>query len=144
LLADAYLRAGEAEAGIESLTERLVAGASEESNFGGELLRLRAELLLLRTGTEDGQYHEVERLLRKAVELAKHQEARSLELRATVSLARLWRDTNRRAEAADMLSTIYNWFTEGFDTADLKTANALLKDLHQGAFLSSGRPNPRD
>jgi predicted ATPase len=130
LLADAYLRAGEAEAGMESLTEELTSGTSEESNFGAELLRLKAELLLLHVRAEGRQgYDESERLLRQAVTLAKHQEARSLELRATVSLARLLRDTDRGAEAAEMLSTIYSWFTEGSNTADLKDAKALLEEL---------------
>jgi predicted ATPase len=66
---------------------------------------------------------------REAIEVARRQSAKSLELRATVSLARLLRDTGRRDEARTMLADIYGWFTEGFDTADLKEAKALLDEL---------------
>ena len=67
--------------------------------------------------------------LRRAIEIARTQGARWWELRATVSLARLLRDTNRRDEARSMLAEIYNWFTEGFDLPDLKEAKALLNEL---------------
>jgi predicted ATPase len=70
-----------------------------------------------------------ERKFRRAIAVAKRQEARLWELRGTVSLGRLLRDTNRLDEARTMLSEIYNWFTEGFDTADLKEAKALLDEL---------------
>jgi len=72
---------------------------------------------------------EAEEYFRKAIEVARNQEAKSWELRATTSLAGLLRDTNRRDEAHAMLNDIYNWFTEGFDTADLKDAKALLEEL---------------
>jgi predicted ATPase len=72
---------------------------------------------------------EAEACLRKAIEIARGQSARWWELRATVNLARLLRDTNRHEEARVMLAEIYNWFTEGFDTADLKEAKALLEEL---------------
>ena len=72
---------------------------------------------------------EVEACLRKAIEIASGQSAKWWELRATVSLARLLRDTGRPNEARKMLDEIYNWFTEGFDTADLKDAKALLEEL---------------
>jgi predicted ATPase len=72
---------------------------------------------------------ESERRLRTAIDIARRQSARLFELRATVSLARLLRDTNRRDEVRAMLAEIYNWFTEGFDTADLKDAKALLDEL---------------
>jgi predicted ATPase len=65
----------------------------------------------------------------RAIENARKQGAKSLELRATMSLARLLRDTDRRNEARTMLATIYNWFTEGFDTADLIDAKGLLDEL---------------
>ncbi len=65
----------------------------------------------------------------KATALAQQQQAKSLELRAGMSLARLWKDQGKRTEAHKMLSEIYNWFTEGFDTKDLQEAKALLEEL---------------
>jgi predicted ATPase len=72
---------------------------------------------------------EAEQCFRTAIEIARRQSARSEELRATTSLARMLRDTARRDEARAMLAEIYNWFTEGFDTSDLKEAKALLDEL---------------
>jgi predicted ATPase len=72
---------------------------------------------------------EVQSSLEFAIQVARRQGAKSLELRATTSLARLLRDTNRRDEARVMLAEIYHWFTEGFDTHDLKDAKALLDEL---------------
>ena len=91
-----------------------------------EMLRLKGELLLIRDG---GAIAQAESSFRAALEVARAQEAKWWELRATMSLARLLRDTNRRDEACAMLANIYNWFTEGFDTADLKDAKALLDEL---------------
>jgi len=70
-----------------------------------------------------------EELYRKALSIAREQEAKLWELRATVSLARLWRDQGHRAEFRDLLAAVYGWFTEGFDTPDLKAAKALLDEL---------------
>jgi predicted ATPase len=70
-----------------------------------------------------------ERAYQKSLEIAREQQARTWQLRATMSLVRLLRDTNRREEARAMLADIYNWFTEGFDTADLKDAKTLLDEL---------------
>jgi predicted ATPase len=98
---------------------------TSERYFEPELYRLRGELLL-----KSGAYApEAHRCLERAIEIAGEQNARSLELRASVSLARLLRDIDRRNEASTMLTEIYNWFTEGFDTADLKDAKALLDEL---------------
>jgi tetratricopeptide (TPR) repeat protein len=74
---------------------------------------------------------EAEKSFRTSIETARRQSAKSMELRATTSLARLLRDTGRRDEARAMLAEIYNWFTEGFDTADLKDAKTLLDELNQ-------------
>jgi predicted ATPase len=67
----------------------------------------------------------------RAIEQSRQQNARSLELRSTTSLARLWRDQNKRTEARDLLAPVYGWFTEGFDTPDLREAKALLIELHK-------------
>src|SRR5206468_3125154 len=88
-----------------------------------ETLRLRGELHL-----ESGQSDFAQADFRDSISLARSMGAKAWELRATMSLARLLRDTNRRDEARTMLADIYNWFTEGFDTADLKEAKALLEE----------------
>ena len=94
-------------------------------------LRLRGELRLKCNPGGKTQFEDVERDFRDAVELAWSMSAKSLESSATTSLARLLRDTNRRDEARALLADIYNWFTEGFDTSDLKDAQGLLEQLSQ-------------
>jgi tetratricopeptide (TPR) repeat protein len=89
-----------------------------------EMLRLRGDLRL-----KQGQAELAEAGFREAIALAQRISGKALELRATMSLARLLRDTSRRDEARAMLAEIYGWFTEGFDTADLKDAKALLEEL---------------
>ena len=89
-----------------------------------ELLRRKGQLLL-----RQGQSEAARELYRKALSIAREQEAKLWELRAAVSLARLRRDQGRRGEARDLLAPVYGWFTEGFDTADLKEAKALLDEL---------------
>jgi predicted ATPase len=74
---------------------------------------------------------EAEGYFLKAIAIAQHQQAKSFELRATMSLARLWQQHGKNAEAHHMLSDIYNWFTEGFDTKDLQEAKALIEELRQ-------------
>ena len=91
-----------------------------------ELHRLKGELLLM---CDDRSMVEAERCFRAALEVARAQQARWWELRTTVSLARLIAKQGRRHEAHTMLAEIYGWFTEGFDTADLKDANALREEL---------------
>jgi predicted ATPase len=125
--ADAYAKVGRYSDGLRLVTEALV--RSEETGEAirrAEFYRLKGELLLAGNNTN---VDEAERAFRAAIEVADQQAARSWELRATTSLARLLRDTNRRDEARVMLAEIYNWFTEGFDTADLKDAKALLQEL---------------
>jgi predicted ATPase len=91
-----------------------------------EIYRLRGVLLLRQPGTPQA---EVEAWLQRALDVAHRQEAKSLELRAAMSLARLWQQQGKRADAHALLAPIYAWFTEGFDTADLQEAKALLKAL---------------
>jgi predicted ATPase len=91
-----------------------------------ELHRLRGELLL---ALPEPDQSEAEACFRQALAVASQQQAKFWELRAATSLARVWRDQGKRAEARDLLAPIYGWFTEGFDTADLKDAKALLDEL---------------
>ena len=127
LLADACLRATRAADGLLAINEALRMLESGRRHIEQpELYRLKGELLLLQNTAARS---EAESCFREAVEIARRQQAKSWELRAALSLARLLRDTNRRDEARVMLAEIYNWFTEGFDTADLKDAKALLEEL---------------
>ena len=109
-----------------------VATALREAERGGErtiepeLYNAKGDLLLMRDPPDEA---ETERCFRTAIDLARHQKARFFELRATTSLARLLKRQGKRDEARTMLADIYNWFTEGFDTADLKDAKALLDRL---------------
>jgi predicted ATPase len=92
--------------------------------FSAELNRHKGQLLL-----REGQTEAAEELYRKALSIAEEQGAKLWELRAAASLARLRREQGRRTEARDLLAPIYGWFTEGFDTPDLKEAKALLDEL---------------
>ena len=98
---------------------------SGQQYYEAELHRLKGELLLSRNASNEAQ---AEQSFRTAIDIARRQHAKSWELRATTSLARLLRGTNR-AEKRSMLAEIYGWFTEGFDTPDLKDAKALLQEL---------------
>jgi predicted ATPase len=128
ILAGAHAKARQPEEGLRVIDEVLpLVEQLDERLSEPELWRLRGELLLLRDAAA-GQ--EVEACLRKAVALAASRSAKSLELRAAMSLARLLDQQGKRAEARAMLAEIYGWFTEGFTTADLKNAKALLEQLN--------------
>ena len=90
------------------------------------LYRLRGELLLQHAVAQPG---EAEACFQQALAVARRQQAKSWELRAARSLARLWQSRGKQAEARELLAPIYGWFTEGFDTADLQEAKALLEEL---------------
>ena len=124
LLAQACASLGRIDEPLTVIDETFPFAESEEHYYEAELHRLRGELLLMRT---EPDREGAEQCFRKAIEIARRQNAKSWELRATTSLARLLRDTNRRDEARQMLAGIYNWFTEGFDTADLKEAKARME-----------------
>ena len=111
------------EEGLATVEESL---AQPQRDADAELYRVRGELLFLRVPPDEAQ---AESSFRQAIQVARGQSARFYELRATISLARLLRDTGRRDEARAMLAEIYDWFTEGFDTPDLKEAKALLEEL---------------
>jgi predicted ATPase len=91
-----------------------------------ELYRLKGELLLQLSSDNQA---EADTCFRHALEIARTQQAKSFELRAVTSLARLWQQQGKRQEAHDLLAPVYHWFTEGFDTADLQDAKALLDAL---------------
>jgi tetratricopeptide (TPR) repeat protein len=125
----AYLAARQPDEGLTVVGKALQVGdRTGDAEAKSELYRLRGELLLMLRPPDIGG---AEVSFRAAVESARKQFARFPELRAAVSLARLLRDTSRGDEARAMLAQIYNWFTEGFDTADLKDARALLDQLNQ-------------
>jgi predicted ATPase len=98
----------------------------EERWWEAEIYRLRG-VLLLRQAVP--QPEEAEACFQRALEVARRQQAKSLELRAAMSLARLWQQQAKRAEAHELLAPVYGWFTEGFNTADLQEARALLEEL---------------
>ena len=99
-----------------------------ERFWEAELHRLQGDLLLQQAGSQ-AQTAEAEACLQRALDVARHQQAKSLELRAAISLSRLWQRQGKQAEARQVLAEIYGWFTEGFDTADLQEARALLDAL---------------
>ena len=127
ILAEVHGKAGEPEEGLRVLAEALaLVDRSKEAYSAAELQRLKGELLLQRNRADEPA---AEAAYRTAIKIAQAQQARSWELRAATSLARLWRDQGKRAQAHDLLAPVYGWFTEGFDTADLKDAKALLDEL---------------
>jgi predicted ATPase len=127
LLAEASAQVGRCEEGLTLLAEALaVTNEKGERRWKAELHRLKGEFLLARATGHDT---EAETCFRQALDIARRQEAKSLELRAAMSLSRLWQQQGKRAEARQLLAPIYGWFTEGFETADLQEAKALLADL---------------
>jgi predicted ATPase len=126
-LAETCGKNGRADDGLDLVAQGLsTAEHTGQKMAEAELYRLKGEMMMIKNR---GNVAEAERHLRIAIEVARRQGARLFELRATVSLARVLRDTNRRDEARAMLAEIYNWFTEGFDTPDLKDAKSLLEEL---------------
>jgi predicted ATPase len=129
-LADGCVALGRVEDGFAAVTEALAASErTGERRVEAELHRLKGVLTLARGAVPSAEVGtEAEKCFRRAIEIARRQEAKSWELRATVSLARLLAMQDRRDEARAMLAEIYGWFTEGFDTIDLKDAKALLDE----------------
>src|SRR5262249_13114188 len=134
-LARAYGQDGQSNKGWQVLDEALtLVHRTGERCYEAELYRLKGELLLQEGKSPKAQsleqrLAEAEQSLRQAPAVARRQQAKSLELRAALSLARLWQQQGKRAEAYELLAPIYGWFTEGFDTADLQDAKALLEEL---------------
>ena len=139
LLIEAYGKGGQAEEGLSLLAEALATmDDTDERWWEAELCRLKGQLTLQQSGVPSIQHPtpnpqaeaEAEACFLKAIEIAQQQQAKSLELRATMSLARLWQQQGKQKDAHHMLAEIYGWFTEGFDTKDLQEAKALLEELN--------------
>jgi predicted ATPase len=127
LLAEVSAHLGHIEDGLQALAEaHTLVEQQEERWWQAEIARLRGVLLLRQSETTQA---EAEAWLQRALDVARHQEAKSLELRAAMSLSRLWQQQGKQAEARALLAPVYGWFTEGFDTADLQEAKALLEAL---------------
>jgi predicted ATPase/class 3 adenylate cyclase len=133
LLAEAYEKGGQAEEGLAVLAKALaVVEKTGVRHYEAELYRLKGELTLVQSNVQslESRVKEAEECFWKAIEIGRKQQAKSLELRAATSLARLWQQQGKQKEAHAMLAEIYHWFTEGFDTKDLQEAKALLEELH--------------
>jgi tetratricopeptide (TPR) repeat protein len=146
-LAQGYAQGGQVEKGLKVIAEALAMVEKNEERWNeAELYRVKGELTLQQNreqgtgnrerGTEEKDRSpipdpqgEAEACFQKAIAIAQKQQAKSLELRAVMSLVRLWQRQGQRTEAHQMLSEIYNWFTEGFDTKDLQEAKILLEEL---------------
>ena len=127
MLEDGADHLGHVEDGLQALAEaHTLVEQHEERYWEAEVCRLRGVLLLRQPGTPQA---EAETWLQRALDVACHRQAKSLELRAAMSLSRLWQCQGKRQEAQALLAPIYDWFTEGFDTADLQEAQALLAEL---------------
>jgi predicted ATPase len=152
-LAQGYAQGGQAEEGLRVVAEALAMVEKNEERWAeAELYRLKGELVLqsrvqgqatsgVRSPASEvsNPQHltpstqaeaEAEACFLKAIDIARQQQAKSWELRASISLAHLWQSQGKHHEALSMLSEIYNWFTEGFDTKDLQEAKGLLEELH--------------
>ena len=117
-LDDAWRCIEEAMTAVEKTKERL---------WEAEIHRIAGEIAL--KSPELGSRRKLKRISRRALAVARQQQAKSWELRAAMSLARLWRDQGKMQQARELLAPVYGWFTEGFDTRDLKEAKALLEEL---------------
>ena len=135
MLAEAYGRGGHIEEGLCILTEALArVHKNGECHYEAELYRLKGELLL-QDGKSQGakgnrqEREDAEECFLQAIDVARRQHAKSLELRTVMSLGRFWQQQGKCTEAHQMLAESYGWFTEGFDTLDLQEAQALLEEL---------------
>jgi predicted ATPase len=129
LLAEAHGITGKPETGLTVLTEALMhVDTTGERWYESEIYRLKDALLLQQSSDNQA---EAESCFQQAISIARAQQAKSFELRAATSLAKLWQQQGKRSEAQDLLAPVYGWFTEGFDTLDLKDAKALLEVLEE-------------
>jgi predicted ATPase len=131
MLAESQVKAHLPEEGLSMLAEALaIVNKTGERFWEAELYRLKGELTLQSQvrGSQFKVQNEAEECFRRAIDIARRQSAKSLELRAVLSLSRLWQHQGKMTQAREMLAETYEWFTEGFDTIDLKEARDLLKD----------------
>jgi predicted ATPase len=134
ILAEAYRSVGQITSGLAALTEAFNKQHGERA-WAAELLRLRGELLLIQNGRRQPAketrriWMEAEACFQQALDMARGQRAKMLELRAAMSLSRLWQQQGKRHEARQLLAEVYAWFTEGFGTVDLQEAETLLTEL---------------
>jgi predicted ATPase len=149
LLAEAYGKVGQTGEGLTVLAKALTAvDKSGERYYEAELYRIKGTLTLQQFNVQGSKFQapdprsltpdllsEAETYFLKAIEIAQRQQAKSLELRATTSLARLWQQQGKRHEACTILSDVYNWFTEGFDTKDLQEAKRLIEELWEESVI---------
>jgi predicted ATPase len=127
LLAEACGEGGHPEEGLNAMAKvEAVMDTSEARWYQAELYRLKGTLLLQQMVPDRSQ---AEACFQQALAIARRQQAKSWELRAAMSLSRLWQQQGKRTEAYDLLAPLYGWFTEGFDPADLQEAKALLDEL---------------
>jgi predicted ATPase len=132
VLAEVCAHLGHTADGLQALAEaHTLVEQQEEHWWEAEIHRLRGVLLLRQTGTQQA---EAEACFQRALNVARRQEAKSLELRAAMSLTRLWQQQGKRAEAYNLLASVYGWFTEGFDTPDLIEAKALRQSWRKRGF----------
>jgi predicted ATPase len=130
LLAEGYGAVGQTDAGLRLLAEAFAAVATTaERRWEAELYRLQGELLLRLEGGTQHAARTPEACFRQALAVARQQQAKALELRAALSLGRLWQQQGKRAAAHQLLAEVYGWFREGLDTVDLQAARALLEQL---------------
>jgi predicted ATPase len=129
LVAEVADHLGRTEDALQALAQALtLVEQFDERWWEAEIYRLRGVLLLRQPGTPLAK---VEACFHQALDVARYQQATSLELRAAMSLSRLWQQQGKRQEACSLLTSIYGWFTEGFDTTDLQEAKALLEELKE-------------
>jgi predicted ATPase len=135
-LARAHAELGQFEAARRCIGEAMTAAETAKEKWGeAEIHRTAGEIALM---SPEPDAAKAQAHFERAIAIARAQKAKSWELRTATSLARLWRDHGKRQQARDLLAPIYGWFTEGFDTADLKEAKALLDELTEPAIAAEG------
>jgi predicted ATPase len=128
LMAVAHTALGQSSEASRCIEEAMtIIKKSEERWYEAEVNRIAGEIALVAPEPDAAKAQE---FFEQALAIARAQQAKSWELRSAMSMARLWRDQGKRNEARDLLAPVYGWFTEGFDTLDLKEAKALLDELH--------------